>query len=175
MPTSSHHYCHYPMPFTIFYFNYCDNLTNLSKISFVITLSSLSPQPLHNHQIHYSYYWQMDFLRMNSNHAKPYVGFLLGRNKQSSKINMVYKDVSYLSFAYFASFIQVILNHLTSYVFIHIGRCFQNVPWCYCDQCPGLSGTSPVLPLKISHLGETLLSTRQITVKLLLNGMEPKK
>ena len=53
--------------------------------------------------------------------------------------------------------------------------CFQNVPWCYCDQCPVLSGTSPVWPLKISHLGETLLSTRQITVKSLLNGMEQKK
>ena len=52
--------------------------------------------------------------------------------------------------------------------------CFQNVPWCYCDQCPVLSGTSPVLPLKISHLGKTLVSIRQITVKL-LNGMEQKK
>lgn len=122
LPTSSHSYS---IPFTIFYFNYCNNLTNLSKLSFVITLSSLSPQPLHNHQIHYSYYWQMDFLRMNSNHIKPYVGFPFGRNKQSSKINMVYKAISYLSFAYLTSFIQVILNHLNPYVFIHIGLLFS--------------------------------------------------
>lgn len=125
LPTSSHSYCHYSIPFTIFYFNYCNNLTNLSKLSFVITLSSLSPQPLHNHQIHYSYYWQMDFLRMNSNHIKPHVGFPFGRNKQSSKINMVYKAISYLSFAYLTSFIQVILNHLNPYVFIHIGLLFS--------------------------------------------------
>lgn len=125
LPTSSHSYCHYSIPLTIFYFNYCNNLTNLSKLSFVITLSSLSPQPLHNHQIHYSYYWQMDFLRMNSNHIKPYVGFPFGRNKQSSKINMVYKAISYLSFAYLTSFIQVILNHLNPYVFIHIGLLFS--------------------------------------------------
>ena len=125
LPTSSHSFYHYPIPFTTFYFNYCNNLTNLSKISFVITLSSLSPQPLHNHQTHYSYYWQMDFLRMNSNHVKPYVGFPFGRNKQSSKINMVYKAISHLSFAYLTSFIQVILNHLNPYVFIHIGLLFS--------------------------------------------------
>lgn len=135
----------------------------------MITLSSLSPQPLHNHQIHLFLLLADGFLRMILIISSPMLVFHLG--EASQLINMVYKAIVICPLptlpALFKLF-SIILILMCSYTLVF---CFQNVPWCYCDPRPVLSGTSPVLPLKMSHLGETLLSTRQITVKLLLNGM----